>query len=116
MTVVAQSNQPILNLEGRTLQWLANASTGAGQTALLENVIVSQGAIPPHHHTVEELLVCLEGQGEVVLDGVTHHFVRGDTAIVPPRMTHSVHNTGAQPMRMLGFFPTAQPETTWESK
>ncbi len=116
MTVVAQSNQPILNLEGRTLQWLANASTGAMQTALLENVIASQGAIPPHHHAVEELLVCLEGQGEVVLDGVTHPFVRGDTAIVPAGMIHGVQNTGVQPMRMLGFFPTAHPETTWTLK
>jgi quercetin dioxygenase-like cupin family protein len=116
MTIVSRADQPVQNLEGRTLQWLAHASLGSMQTALLENTIAPEGFIPPHHHLVEELLVCLEGEGVVVLGTVTHRFVHGDTAIVEAGVVHGVRNTGTLPLRMLGFFPTAQPNTIWNAE
>lgn len=116
MAIISRSKQPIQNLEGRTLQWLAHASTGAMQTALLENIITPNGVIPPHHHLEEELLVCLEGEGTVILGSVKHRFAQGDTAIVAAGVIHSVRNTGTLPMRMLGFFPTAHPSPIWDAE
>ena len=113
MTVIPKSSQPIQHLEGRTLQWLASPATGSTATALLENIIEPSGIIPAHYHPVEELLVCLEGQGQVVVEGMTYPFESGDTAIVHAGLIHSVRNTGRAPLRMLGFFPTNQPVALW---
>ena len=113
MGIVTRSEQPIQRLDGRTLQWLAHAQTGAVATALLENVIDPGGAIPLHVHEVEELLVCLEGSGHVQLGEETLAFRAGDTAIVPAGAVHGVRNPGPLPLRMLGFFPTAQPVPEW---
>jgi quercetin dioxygenase-like cupin family protein len=112
MLIISKSDQALQRLEGRTLQWLANFAAGATTTALLENVIAPGGAVPPHRHPVEELLVCLEGDGEVVADEARYPFKAGDTAVVPAQTLHAVRNLGQSPLRILGFFPTAQPVAT----
>ena len=109
MLIIAKSDQPVQALEGRTLQWLANSATGSEMTALLENIIAPGGVVPPHRHPTEELLVCLEGEGEVMAAETSYPFAAGDTAIVPAQTTHGVRNLGHSPLRMLGFFASARP-------
>ncbi|MBB5377356.1 quercetin dioxygenase-like cupin family protein [Deinococcus metalli] len=110
---MTRSEQPVEQLAGRTLQWLAHADSGAQATALLENVIEPGGFIPLHVHAVEELLVCVEGSGHVQLGGAVLPFRSGDTAIVPAGAVHGVVNPGPSPLRMLGFFPEARPVAEW---
>ncbi len=98
---------------GRTRQWLANKSLGTASTALLENYFEKGGYVPPHYHDSEELLVCLEGEGKIILDQEEHPFPAGGTAIIPALAVHEVHNVGEGPMRMMGFFPVAAPSVTW---
>ncbi|MER3483239.1 MAG: hypothetical protein C4332_08930 [Meiothermus sp.] len=51
------------------------------------------GLTLPHSHPVEELLVCLEGSGEIMGTEV-HAFEAGDIVIVPAGSVHNVSNTG----------------------
>jgi quercetin dioxygenase-like cupin family protein len=63
---------------------------------------------------VEELLVCLAGQGEFHIDERTHKFCEGDTVIIPARRVHGFRNVGDGSMRVLAIFPSAEPDVTWE--
>ena len=50
----------------------------------------------------EEMLVILEGQGEVELEGFGRMLIAaGRTAYVPPRTRHNVFNTGAGPLKYI---------------
>ncbi|MBF9254067.1 cupin domain-containing protein [Pontibacter sp. 172403-2] len=98
---------------GRTREWLANKQMGTTQTALLENYFDKGGYVPPHYHDTEELLVCLEGNGRIIIKDEQFDFPAGSTAIIPAMTVHEVQNAGDGVMRMLGFFPDAEPKTIW---
>lgn len=50
----------------------------------------------------EEMLVILEGQGEIVLEGKTRQKIAGgQVAYVPPETKHNVRNTGAGPLKYI---------------
>lgn len=50
----------------------------------------------------EEMLVILEGQGEVELEGFGRlKIVAGRTAYVPPKTRHNVFNTGTGPLKYI---------------
>src|SRR5215217_5093910 len=112
--VVSAVNRPIKDMPGRTLRWLADRSVGTTATASLENFLPPDGFVPFHRHEVEELLVCLEGRGEFHIDERTYGFCGGDTIIVPARSVHGFRNVGDEHMRVLAFFPSAEPDVTWE--
>jgi quercetin dioxygenase-like cupin family protein len=101
---------------GRTRQWLANGQTGTTNTALIENYFDVGGFVPPHYHQTEELLVCLEGHGLVIMDDAHYDFLAGSVAVIAPLTVHEVRNTGKAIMRMLGFFPEADPKSIWIHK
>lgn len=112
--VIAAAARPAREMPGRSLRWLADRSTGTSTTAALENVLPAGGFVPTHHHDIEELLVCLEGRGEIHIDGETHAFCAGDTAIVPPQRVHGFRNMTDATMRVIAFFPSAAPGVAWE--
>src|SRR5579862_1767381 len=65
-------------------------------------VLLAPGQSVGEHTTGdhEEVLVVLEGRGEMVLGGNQKLAVEGDHAIYcPPRTTHNVTNTGTAPLR-----------------
>jgi mannose-6-phosphate isomerase-like protein (cupin superfamily) len=50
----------------------------------------------------EEILVVLEGQGSVELEGIGQAKISGgQVAYVPPRTRHNVLNTGTDPLRYI---------------
>lgn len=111
--IPAPTREPEKLSTGRTRQWLANQELGATGTALLENYFEEGGFVPAHWHRTEELLVCLEGQGQVIIDQQQYDFPAGSVAVIPPMTVHEVRNSGKGRMRMLAFFPEAAPETIW---
>ena len=65
-------------------------------------VLLAPGQSVGEHTTGdhEEVLVVLEGRGEMVLGGSQKLAVEADHAIYcPPRTTHNVTNTGTTPLR-----------------
>jgi len=77
---------------------------GPPQTAGMRSgvVVLQPGASVGRHNTGarEEIIVVLEGRGEVRVAGVPPLAVKaGTAAYVPPRRSHDVVNTGERPLR-----------------
>jgi quercetin dioxygenase-like cupin family protein len=53
------------------------------------------------HDKNEEVIVCLAGSGEAVLDDGTHKMVPGTTLFLGRNRRHLLRNTGAQDMTMM---------------
>lgn len=111
--MIARDSQPMSRQPGRYLRWLAHQSLGTTATAALENELKPKDFVPAHTHEVEELLLCRAGRGAISLDGVVYPFESGHTVVVPPGCIHGFHNTGDECMRVLAFFPTADPSAHW---
>ena len=98
---------------GRSKQWLANSTTGTNAGSVLENYFEENGFVPEHYHSTEELLICLNGAGCILAAGITYDFPANSVAIIPPGTVHKIVSKGKDAMRMLAFFPTAEPDCFW---
>ena len=60
---------------------------------------------PGHRHELEEEVVyCLEGQGQAVIDGKAEPIRPGTFIVFPPKSLHSINNTGARTIKLLYLF------------
>ena len=62
-----------------------------------------------HTHTMDELIVIMEGVLEVQIDGQTHRVEKDHTVVVPPGAEHGFRVVGEATARLLVFFPTLDP-------
>ena len=114
------TNKPVINLadvplrdngHGDTFQAKVGSfggmigSTGLG--AMLHVVEPGKRAFPFHnHHSIHELFVVLEGEGEYRLGGETHPIKVGDVLAAPtggPETAHQIVNTGKTTLKYLGI-------------
>jgi quercetin dioxygenase-like cupin family protein len=107
-----QPDAPKLNLPGRTALELVSGTRGSrGVTLrLVEIPVVADGESPraPHqHHSFEECIFVLSGEGTTHADSGDYALRAGDTLLVSPGDKHATRNTGAEPLRLLCFFPVA---------
>jgi len=58
---------------------------------------------------MDELIVIVEGQLEVRIDGETHIVGKDHTVVIPPGAEHGFKVVGDQPAQLLVFFPTLEP-------
>jgi len=56
-------------------------------------------------HDVDELVLLLEGSGQIELDGTTVRMQTGDELLIPARTRHTVRNCGDGPARWLHGYP-----------
>jgi mannose-6-phosphate isomerase-like protein (cupin superfamily) len=69
--------------------------------------MIPPGRAPAHHHTYDEVVHVLAGQGVVHLDGADTVIGPGTSIYLPPLAPHCLENTGAEPLRVLGVFHPA---------
>ena len=69
--------------------------------------MIPPGRAPAHHHTYDEVVHVLAGQGVVHLDGTDTPIGPGTSIYLPPLQPHCLENTGAEPLRVLGVFHPA---------
>jgi mannose-6-phosphate isomerase-like protein (cupin superfamily) len=81
---------------------------------LSEGLTITQfaGLIPPgraaaHHHTYDEVVHVLAGQGVVHLSGTRAEIGPGTSIYLPPYQPHCLENTGSGPLEVLGVFHPA---------
>jgi quercetin dioxygenase-like cupin family protein len=101
---------------GRVRNYLAKASLGTVSTTIHENIVGTDGFVPWHSHSTEEILILLEGEGECRTEGSIERYQPGDVVIIPARMLHTLRSVGAVPLRQLCMFPSANVETTWKEQ
>ena len=73
--------------------------------------MIPPGRAPAHHHTYDEVVHVLAGQGVVHLGGTDTRtgtpIGPGTSIYLPPLAPHCLENTGAEPLRVLGVFHPA---------
>jgi len=77
-----------------------------GREAVVARVEIAPNAYAGRHtHPGEEISYILEGQGEILIEGQPALPVKpGDSFIIPAGAKHDAHNTGAQPLRLVGVY------------
>jgi quercetin dioxygenase-like cupin family protein len=76
---------------------------GAIHTELAVGALEPGGWLAPHVHSFEEALYVLDGELLLELDRRVHHLVRGDYAVMPVGLRHTLANAGDQPIRWLSL-------------
>lgn len=111
------------NLLGRTPErtdrirnYIANADLGARSCSAHENVLLPNAIIPPHRHSVEEVVVCLGGEATCQFEGEKPEPYRaGSVLIIPPNTIHTIRNSGKSLLRQISFFAGNPTGTEWTS-
>ena len=92
-------------LEGRDVKILASK-----ETLGCNNLYMLVAFFPPKKHSLshihdiaEEVIYCLQGKGEIVIDGIAINVEPGITVYTPPKKLHSV-NTGIETIKLLCMF------------
>jgi quercetin dioxygenase-like cupin family protein len=108
MTVIIKAAQvPVLDRGGsvRTTP-LVTTSVAGGENLITSGISVypvGTGA-PMHSHNCDEHVTILDGEAEVVVDGVVTRLSQYDTAYVPSPIPHLYRNVGDTPMRILWVY------------
>ncbi len=99
---------------GLTIARVIASPTGAGACELWEQPLAPDDVIPMHYHLVEEVVSFTSGLIRVILDGEDYQIDADrdgtSSVLIPARLHHEIRNIGAQPTKMLAFFPAINPE------
>jgi mannose-6-phosphate isomerase-like protein (cupin superfamily) len=111
--VFKQTDGRVLVLPGRKALEIVSGVQGAKTITLrLVEIPVATPGDPPrsrHHHSdFEECIFVLSGQGTTYSDSGEYDLLAGDTLLVSPGERHATHNTGAEPLLLLCFFPVPE--------
>ena len=82
----------------------AGSAEGLSQLSVWRQSVAPGGATPPHHHDCDEVVLCMEGSGEVHIDGRPHRFGAAATLVLPKGKVHQIFNTGDVPLETIGIF------------
>jgi mannose-6-phosphate isomerase-like protein (cupin superfamily) len=97
---------PVERTGNREFRVLLSAGLSITQFAGL----IPPGRAPEHHHTYDEVVHVLAGQGVVHLSGSQTEIGPGTSIYLPPYQPHCLENTGSEPLRVLGvFYPAGSP-------
>jgi quercetin dioxygenase-like cupin family protein len=98
----------------RIRNYLADEALGARQCSAHENVLKPGARVPSHVHGVEEVIVCLEGEGECTFhDQPSARYQAGSVVIIPPDTPHVLRNVGKVNLRQICFFAGNPTHTRW---
>ena len=77
-----------------------------GREAVVTRIELMPGVSAGRHtHPGEEISYVLDGEGEILMEGQPPLKIKGgDSFIVPPGTKHDAHNTGTQPLHMVGVY------------
>lgn len=77
-----------------------------GREAVVARVEIAPGAFAGRHtHPGEEISYILEGEAEILIEGQPPLKVKpGDSFIIPSGAKHDAHNTGTQPLKLVGVY------------
>ncbi len=91
---------------------LAGGEQGLSHLSVWRQSMAPGSATPPHQHDCEEVVLVVEGSGELHLDGKVIAFGPDTTLVLPPHRPHQIVNTGDVPLRTLAAF-SASPVGTF---
>lgn len=111
---IIESEQKSIPVSDRSFKLLVNQNIGCKRVTQFLGVI-PQGRAPMHHHTYEEAIYILEGEGRVHTEEGSADFQAGASIYLPRGVSHSLENTGTTNIKLLGVFhPSGSPGEAYE--
>ncbi|MCL5072351.1 MAG: cupin domain-containing protein [Actinobacteria bacterium] len=96
----------LIKLKGRAYKLLASEETIGCKNLCAGITLFPAGKHAPGHihESQEEVIYCLEGSGEAVIDGKSMKIKPGTVVYFPPGSLHSINNTGKETIKLLFMF------------
>ena len=114
LRTVRESDQKSIPTGDRTFKLLINQETGASRVTQFIGVI-PPGRAAMHHHTYEEAIYILEGEGRVWTEEGPADFDAGASIYLPRGVSHCLENSGSREIRLLGVFhPSGSPAVRYD--
>ena len=111
---VDEHNQKAIPTGDRTFKLLVNQELGAKRVTQFIGVI-PPGRAAMHHHTYEEAIYIIEGEGRLWTDDGAAEFEAGTSIYLPRGVSHALENTGSVDIRLLGVFhPSGSPAVRYD--
>lgn len=82
----------------------AGSDQGLSQLSVWRQTLAAGAATPPHRHDCDEVVLCLSGWGELLIDGLAQRFGADTTLALPRGRTHQIVNAGPLPLEIIGIF------------
>ena len=126
MVTMTLTTQNVQDLETASLRstatddaaWVGGYFSYGGSNA--EQSCTIYFAIPPgdrlgkHYDTAEETQYILSGSGDLLTDDGAQAIKPGDVFVLEEGVSHDLHNTGDEDLRVLAFFSKPQVEQHWD--
>ncbi len=90
----------------------AGEAEGLRQLSLWRQRLAPGHATPPHRHDCDELVLCLSGQGVLLVDGQRLPFGASQVLTLPGGGWHQIVNEGAEALEMMAVC-AASPVATY---
>jgi mannose-6-phosphate isomerase-like protein (cupin superfamily) len=104
MHVIQNADREHARLPGIEHLTLAGAEQGLSRLSVWRQSMAPGSATPPHQHDCEEVVLVLEGSGEVHVAGEIIPFGADSTLVLPPNVPHQIFNTGTVPLKTVAAF------------
>ena len=98
----------------RTFTAIATPALGTSACSVHENILDVGAVVPRHKHPIEEVIVCLSGEGECTFEGqAPERYRAGSVPIIPPGTAHTLRNVGTERLCQLAILTGRDPGTQW---
>lgn len=104
MIVINRERAGVINTpHGSEIRPLVDRTTSnIERCSLAEEVLPVGAAVGRHHHLeTEEIYYILQGKGRMTVGDETREVEAGDAIFIPLKRTHTLENTGDEPIRLL---------------
>jgi len=91
-----------------------NRYTGAKDTAVVYFEVKPGEYLPTHTDSAEEILYIVAGEGEAHAGDERGRVRAGDLAVIPAMVPHGIANTGAETLKVVGFFCESEIVSTFD--
>jgi len=104
MSVINNSKIQQFTLPGLVHQTLASHNDGLKGTEVWMQTIEPGGETPIHYHDCEEVVVVIQGSGQLTIGEETTEFSSNHTLIIAPEVVHQLINSGNEEILLLATF------------
>ena len=96
--------------------YFAYGGSKAEQSATIYFAIPPGQRLGKHVDTAEEVQYILSGSADLLLEEGSKPVKAGDVFVLPEGVSHDLHNTGSEDLRVLAFFSKPEVEQHWDTE
>jgi quercetin dioxygenase-like cupin family protein len=90
-----------------------NRFEGSADSAVVYFEVAPGDHLATHTDSAEEILYVVAGEGEAHAGDERGHLRAGDLAVIPAMVPHGIRNTGAETLKVVGFFTESEIVSTF---